>query len=537
MKLCFRCNAEFGDEEVLCPKDGTRLVLVGQDPLIGQVLEGRYRVEEIVGKGAMGVVYRATQEFIGRKVAVKVMHSFHVADKDALKRFHQEAKAASRLNHPHIVSVFDYGVIPGGQPYIVMDFLRGVTLTKLIKERRFLTLAEAEPIFRQVCEALEEAHRQGVIHRDVKPENIVLTERGQDKRFVKVVDFGIAKIIEINSETLTNLTKPGTICGSPTYMSPERFEGKSVDQHSDIYSLGVTLFEALTGRAPFLSNNLQGLMSLHLTQPAPSLASVNSEISYPPRLEKMVARALAKDPSLRQRNMGEFGNELKQALKEMGETGGGAHNSFANLSLSTIASSVFSTVAQPAVSEDVNKVFSEHVKDQAEKVKQREEWRQSFNKSAQAAPKARATAWQAPLSVRLVALLQISFPYIATLLIIGALAVYTIREKKLDLPNKSFWHQFLPRQDLGISAVDTQKLINQGKWDEAIVVFEQRRAKGNASKADLDELDRLYVRLAKREISAKHYDKAYGLLGKVSSGGSQVSRAKSLRKRIKPLVK
>jgi serine/threonine protein kinase len=533
MKLCFRCNAEFGDEEVLCPKDGTRLVLVGQDPLIGQVLEGRYRVEEVVGKGAMGVVYRATQEFIGRKVAVKVMHSFHVADKDALKRFHQEAKAASRLNHPHIVSVFDYGVIPGGQPYIVMDFLRGVTLTKLIKERRFMGLAEAEPIFRQVCDALEEAHRQGVIHRDVKPENIVLTERGQDKRFVQVVDFGIAKIVEINSETLTNLTKPGTICGSPTYMSPERFEGRAVDHHSDIYSLGVTLFEALTGRAPFLSSNLQGLMSLHLTQPAPSLASVNSEIGYSPRLEKLVAKALAKDPNLRQRNMAEFASELKQALKETSEPGGGAHNSFANLSLSTITSNVFSTVSQPAASEDVAKVFSEHVKDQAEKVKQREEWRQSF----QAAPKARSSAWRAPLSVRLVALLQISFPYIATILIIGALAVYTIREKKLDLPNKSFWQQFLPRQDLGIGAVDTQKLINQGKWGEAIAAFEQKRARGSASKADLDELDRLYVRLAKREISSKHYDKAYALLGKVSAGGSQVNRAKSLRRRIKPLVK
>ena len=242
MKLCFACNQQFGDDEVLCPKDGTRLVLLGVNPLIGFVIEDRYRLEEVIGTGAMGVVYRATQELIGRKVAVKVLHSHLLSDSLALKRFQQEARAASRLNHPHIVAVYDYGLIAGNQPYIVMDLLKGIPLSKVIKDKGYLPVREALPIFQQVCDALEEAHKHKVIHRDIKPDNIVLTESGSSKNFVKVVDFGISKILEVNEETFLNLTKAGTICGSPGYMSPERYRSEPIDERADIYSLGVSLF-------------------------------------------------------------------------------------------------------------------------------------------------------------------------------------------------------------------------------------------------------------------------------------------------------
>src|SRR5271170_8139995 len=146
MKLCLSCHIEFSDDMDVCPKDNVQLVTLSEDPLIGATLQDRYKIESVIGRGAMGVVYKASQEVIGRDVAVKVLHTHLVDDNDALKRFHQQAKAASRLNHPHIITLYDYGVIAGGQPYIVMDLLKGETLSHLLEERDYLSLSDAQPI-------------------------------------------------------------------------------------------------------------------------------------------------------------------------------------------------------------------------------------------------------------------------------------------------------------------------------------------------------------------------------------------------------
>src|SRR5271154_104874 len=151
MKLCLVCHFQFSDEQEVCPKDNAQLVPLSEDPLIGSIIQDRYKIESVIGKGSMGTVYKATQELIGREVAVKVLHSHLVSDTESLKRFHQQARAASRLNHPHIITLYDYGIIPGGQPYIVMDLLYGTTLSRLLMDREYLSVDETLVVAKQIC--------------------------------------------------------------------------------------------------------------------------------------------------------------------------------------------------------------------------------------------------------------------------------------------------------------------------------------------------------------------------------------------------
>jgi len=313
MKLCVTCHLQFEDQRDVCPQDNTPLIVLGHDPLLGTTIHQRYRLESLIGKGSMGMVYQATQELINRQVAVKVLHSHLVSEADSLKRFHQQAKAASRLHHPHIITLYDYGIINGGQPFIVMDLLKGPTLGQLLEEKRVLSLDEILPIFKQICSALADAHKCGVVHRDVKPDNVVL-ELKDDKYWVKVVDFGIAKLLRGTDETHPRITKTGMVCGSPAYMSPEQYQGKDVDQRSDIYSLGSVLFESLTGRLPFTAVDLVGLMTQHLTEKPPALTAFRMDV--PAALEKFMYRALAKRPEDRPQSMDDFYQELEAAARQ-----------------------------------------------------------------------------------------------------------------------------------------------------------------------------------------------------------------------------
>ncbi|MBI4534096.1 MAG: serine/threonine protein kinase [Candidatus Melainabacteria bacterium] len=259
----------------------------------------------------MGTVYQATQEFIGRQVAVKILHGYLVLDDESLKRFHQQAKAASRLNHPHTITLYDYGVLSGGQPFIVMDLLKGQTLRQLLDATGNLSLAQALPIFKQTCEALADAHKHGVVHRDVKPDNIILEEHKSIQPWVKIVDFGIAQLTYGSQDTLVKITQTGTVCGSPTYMSPEQFQGTQIDHLSDIYSLAVVLFETLTGRLPFIAADLISLMTKHVSEQPPKLSSARPDLEFPDALEKMVARCLAKGKASRPQSMQDFSDELE----------------------------------------------------------------------------------------------------------------------------------------------------------------------------------------------------------------------------------
>jgi serine/threonine protein kinase len=240
------------------------MVTVGDDPLLGVVVEGRYKIESVIGQGSAGTVYKAIQELIGREVAIKVLHDYLVSDQEFIKRFTQEAKASSRLSHPNIITIYDFGVIPqGGRPYIAMDLLKGTPLSDYIADKNHIPAEDALPLFKQVCSALAEAHRQGVVHRDIKPENIVLVERSGQKLFPIVVDFGIARLVQEESD-VARITRTGTVCGSPTYMSPEQCMSSKVDHRSDIYSLGIVIYETLTGEVPFLSDELVKVMAMQL---------------------------------------------------------------------------------------------------------------------------------------------------------------------------------------------------------------------------------------------------------------------------------
>lgn len=315
MKLCLVCNFQTSDDQEVCPRDGSSMVTVGDDPLLGEVVEGRYKIQSVIGQGSAGTVYKAVQELIGREVAIKVLHDYLVSDEEFIKRFRQEAKASSRLSHPNIITIYDFGVIPqGNRPYIAMDLLVGTPLSDLLAQEERLPYKEAIPIFTQVASALGEAHREGVVHRDVKPENIVLVERSGQKLFPMMVDFGIARIVE--ESDAAKITRTGTVCGSPTYMSPEQCTSSKVDNRSDIYSLAVVIYETLTGEVPFHSEELVRVMAMHLSDPPTPLNQVKPGLRFPDALEEVVYKALAKSPDQRYQTMDEFAEALEEAVKQ-----------------------------------------------------------------------------------------------------------------------------------------------------------------------------------------------------------------------------
>lgn len=313
MKICPLCEKEFGDEIQTCPDDYADLMPLITDPLIGSVIEDRYRITEVIGVGSMGVVYRAVQEAVSREVAIKVLPKELASNRQAVKRFHHEAKAASRLNHPHIITVYDFGIAAGGQPFIAMELLDGITMDRYLVERKRLELFEALPIVQQMCEAIGEAHNQGLIHRDIKPANIALVERGGRKNHVIILDFGIAKGTERLNDP--DSTAPGVVFGSPVYMSPERFLGQSGDVRSDVYSLAVVIFQMLSGAVPFKSTDLINLISSHVIAAPPTVSSITSEATIPAAMEQVLQRALSKSPNDRPQAMQEFWEEIHRACK------------------------------------------------------------------------------------------------------------------------------------------------------------------------------------------------------------------------------
>jgi serine/threonine-protein kinase len=321
MKLCLHCNTHFQGDFEQCPDDGSQLVRLPQDPVIGKVLGDKYRILCPIGKGSMGIVYKALQESTGREMAVKLLHHFLGSNLDSVKRFHREARAVSRLSHPNIIRLYDFGVMEAGQPYIVTELLNGVTLADVIRKRGYLEFKQALPLFEQVCAAIGEAHRSRIIHRDLKPENIVLEEVDIDgdldtidlikKNSIRVLDFGVAKMWSESDASSASLTLEGKVCGSPAYMSPEQCRGVDVDYRTDIYSIGVVFFETLTGKRPFSADDLMALMLMHVNNQPPSLGSINPNVSFSPELNQAILKALAKSPNERQQSAEELWEEIQ----------------------------------------------------------------------------------------------------------------------------------------------------------------------------------------------------------------------------------
>ncbi|HYP25772.1 MAG TPA: protein kinase [Blastocatellia bacterium] len=278
--------------------------------LVGTTLADKYDIEEHLGSGGMCDVYRARHKYMGKEVAVKVLRPELAAHSKITERFEQEAKAASRISHPNAINVTDYGVAANNTPYIVMEFVKGETLGELIRRTGPLPVRRCASLLRQICGALDAAHSVGVIHRDIKPDNIIIaTFDGGD--WVEVVDFGVAKILEdVNRNTI--LTGANIIVGTPRYMSPEQCEEVPVDARSDIYSLGVVLYEMLAGEAPFAGSSSTRLLMAHASEPPPPLRQKRPDLS--PELEAVVMSALEKDPSRRPQSAGDFARRFEEAL-------------------------------------------------------------------------------------------------------------------------------------------------------------------------------------------------------------------------------
>jgi serine/threonine protein kinase len=280
--------------------------------LTGRTLDEKYYLESKLGVGGMGTVYRASRLLIGDWVAVKVLHQYQMADPRAVERFRREAQIATRLKHPNAVTVYDFGVSREGLNYLVMDLAEGESLGSLIERQGPMPETEAAEIVRQVCAALDEAHRQGVVHRDIKPDNIIV-HKTPDGLQVKVLDFGAAASRDTTGD---RLTRTGAIVGTPHYMSPEHCLGEELDGRSDIYSLGVVLFEMLTGIVPFDSPTPTAIVIKHVNDPPPPPRMLNPNIS--PAVEEIALRALEKRRDARPQAAGEMARELIAAMDSLG---------------------------------------------------------------------------------------------------------------------------------------------------------------------------------------------------------------------------
>ncbi len=311
MKKCPNCGREFKDTNTLCPSDGTVLEKA-KDELAGKTLAGKYRIEEFLSEGGMGTVYKATHILMDKTVAIKVLHPALAADDKIVARFSREARAASRISHPHALNVTDFGEDEDGVVFLVMEFLNGPTLKEVVRGEGPMSLPRAVEIMRQVCGALEAAHAENVVHRDLKTDNIMLLDIGGGD-WVKVLDFGIAKILETDGKD-PELTAPNLIIGTPQYMSPEQCsQASEIDSRSDIYSLGIILYEMLAGHVPFSAESPTAVMMKHLQEEPPDLLEERSDLSK--EVAAVVARALAKRPDDRFQTVGELTEGLTKAAE------------------------------------------------------------------------------------------------------------------------------------------------------------------------------------------------------------------------------
>lgn len=284
------------------------------DPLVGTVLADRYRIIAEIGEGGMGRVYRAEQIVLGGQLAIKVLNETYGRRGEIRKRFLKEAQAASQLNHENVVKIFDFGETPQGSVFFAMELLEGRDLGEFMQAQGRVGWPEAKLIVAQICRALIEAHDRGIVHRDIKPGNCFLEQRSDGSLHVKLLDFGIAKTLESDDSTLTEV---GTVLGTASYMAPEQAKGIEVDTRADIYAVGVILFQLLTGRVPFTGENVMSVIFQVTTQPVPRPSQTAPDANITRAMEAVIMRALEKEPARRFSSM----KALLAALSKVDSSG------------------------------------------------------------------------------------------------------------------------------------------------------------------------------------------------------------------------
>jgi serine/threonine protein kinase len=319
LKICPQCGTEYELDQRFCPKDGSTLKSQGGTTadLVGSIIADRYHVLKKLGEGGMGTVYLAEHVKMGRKSAVKVMNPGTVHDADAISRFNREASNASKINHPNVAAIYDFGETKEGLIYLAMEFVEGPALTKVIEDAGALPPLRAADITRQAAEALAVAHDMGIVHRDLKPDNIMIAKNRDGSDCVKVVDFGIAKAANNDAQ---KVTKTGLVVGTPEYMSPEQLAGDKLDGRSDTYSLALVSFAMMTGKLPFPADTVQESMILRLTDRPKQLVEMKADIAWPPEVQAVMDKALERDAPARYQTASEFGKALYAAVEVMPES-------------------------------------------------------------------------------------------------------------------------------------------------------------------------------------------------------------------------
>ncbi|MBK7993927.1 MAG: serine/threonine protein kinase [Blastocatellia bacterium] len=308
-KICAVCNQEWPEGMKHCPKDGARLTTLIQRLESGDILADKYHIIETIGEGAMGTVYKAKRSIIEDFVAVKTLRPELISSPVAIERFRREAQASGRIRHPNAISIFDFGVADG-IAFLVMEFLEGLTLRQILNNDSPLPIKRTVKIFLQICGAVQRAHRKGVIHRDLKPENIILEEFEGLGETVKVIDFSLAKL-KIAGASMQSLTEKGRVAGTPYYMSPEQWLDKELDPRTDVYSLGVMLYEALTKRMPFEADTIMELAKKHVQASPTPLNVWRAEI--PQKVSEVILKSMSKKAEDRQQSALSLGQELRAA--------------------------------------------------------------------------------------------------------------------------------------------------------------------------------------------------------------------------------
>jgi serine/threonine protein kinase/Leucine-rich repeat (LRR) protein len=308
-RVCPACGLKLSASTTTCPNDGTQLIEV---PKAGTMLGGKYELVEEVGTGGMGVIFKARQPTSDKVFAIKMMHTHRLAEQGLL-RFQKEAQAGLSLKHPNVIGTHDFGLTEQGQPYMVMDYVEGITLADLIEKGGPMSVDKSVKVASQICQGIKHAHEKGILHRDLKSSNVMLINPGSENPQAVVLDFGMAKILDPdqNASNSKQLTKTGEVFGSPMYMSPEQCMGKKLDQRSDIYSFGCVLFEMLTGNPPLLGDSIVETVFKQVNEAPPTLREGGHGKKFPPGLEALVARCLAKNADDRFQSMADIEKALK----------------------------------------------------------------------------------------------------------------------------------------------------------------------------------------------------------------------------------